>query len=192
MFRKLAYAAVLLAATQIGACASIVEGSTQSVLVTTPGVNDANCTLTSPEIGSQMVRTPGSVTLSKSKHDVQVACAKEGYQDGAGTIPSNFEGMTLGNILLGGVIGVGIDAASGAMHKYAPSVAIVMVKKDGDAPADDDAPTAQTPVVTSRDDATGKPASEPERKVADDAKPNCKDVGGYEAYMAKTGRICML
>jgi hypothetical protein len=192
MLRLLLCVAAVVVATQLGACASIVEGSTQSVLVTTPGVSDATCTLTSPEIGSQVVRTPGSVSLSKSKHDVQVACAKEGYNDGAGTIPSNFEGMTLGNILLGGVIGVGIDAASGAMHKYAPSVAIAMTKKEGDQPNDQKTPATKSPVVTSRNDGTSKPAGEPERKVADDVKPNCKDVGGYEAYMKQTGKICML
>jgi hypothetical protein len=193
MLRIIVCAAAIFAATQLGACASIVEGSSQSVLVTTPGVPDATCTLTSPEIGSQVVRTPGSLTLSKSKHDVQVACTKEGYNDGAGTIASNFEGMTLGNLLIGGIIGVGIDAASGAMNKYQPQVAVVMTKKDGtDTPGDKQSPVANAPVASNRNAPTAKPAGEPEQKVADEAKPSCKDVGGYEAYMAKTGKICML
>ena len=193
MLRLMACAAVIIAATQLGACASIVEGSSQSVLVTTPGVQDATCTLTSPEIGAQVVHTPGSLTLSKSKHDVQVSCTKQGYNDGAGTITSNFEGMTLGNLLLGGIIGVGIDAASGAMNKYQPQVAVMMTKKDGtDTPGDNQSPVANAPIASTRSAPSAKPAGEPEQKVADESKPNCKDVGGYEAYMAKTGKICML
>ena len=38
-----------------------------------------------------------------------------------GILSSEFENMTFGNILIGGIIGVAIDAGSGAMHKY-PSI----------------------------------------------------------------------
>ena len=34
--------------------------------------------------------------------------------------------MTAGNVVFGGVIGLGIDAASGAMNKYQPGVEIAM------------------------------------------------------------------
>jgi len=34
--------------------------------------------------------------------------------------------MTAGNVVFGGVIGLGIDAASGAMNKYQPRVEIAM------------------------------------------------------------------
>ena len=34
--------------------------------------------------------------------------------------------MTAGNVVFGGVIGLGIDAASGAMNKYQPGVEVVM------------------------------------------------------------------
>ena len=34
--------------------------------------------------------------------------------------------MTAGNVLFGGFIGLGVDAASGAMNKYDPGVEVVM------------------------------------------------------------------
>ena len=35
--------------------------------------------------------------------------------------------MAAGNVLLGGVIGLGVDAASGAMNKYPDLVTVAMV-----------------------------------------------------------------
>ena len=35
--------------------------------------------------------------------------------------------MSAGNVLLGGVIGLGVDAASGAMNKYPDIVTVAMV-----------------------------------------------------------------
>jgi hypothetical protein len=40
---------------------------------------------------------------------------------------SEFQAMTFGNILFGGLIGVVVDAASGATHEYPPLVTITLV-----------------------------------------------------------------
>lgn len=117
---------IILAALSVAACATIVKGTTQVVAVNTPGVPAATCTLTSPAIGSRIVVTPGTTTLEKSKENVAVRCTKECYLDGAGVIPSNLQAMTAGNIIVGGVIGLGVDAASGAMNEYAPEVQVLM------------------------------------------------------------------
>ena len=39
--------------------------------------------------------------------------------------------MTAGNIVFGGLIGLGVDAASGAMNTYDPSVEVVMTPMPG-------------------------------------------------------------
>jgi hypothetical protein len=39
--------------------------------------------------------------------------------------------MTAGNLLVGGVVGVAVDASSGAMNKYDPNVQIAMNKVSG-------------------------------------------------------------
>jgi hypothetical protein len=115
--RFLAVVAIMLAVT---GCATMTRGTTQVVAINTPGVPGATCTLSSSSIGTQTAVTPGTVTLQKGRDNVSVHCSKECYQDGAGVIASNMEGMTAGNILLGGVIGIGVDAASGAMNSYTP------------------------------------------------------------------------
>ena len=117
---------VLLAA---GACSTITEGTTQSLAVMTPGVPSADCTLTTPK-HTWFVRTPGSIAIEKSNDDIAIVCRKEGYENGVATLPSNFEGMTWGNIIFGGIIGVGVDAASGAMHEYPTSVSIYMTESE--------------------------------------------------------------
>ena len=107
-------------------CSTIVKGTQQQVSVATPGVQDAMCTLSSPAVGTRTVQTPGTIVLPKSKHDVAVNCVKQCYTTGVGVLASETEIMTAGNVLFGGVIGLGIDAASGAMNKYQPGVEIAM------------------------------------------------------------------
>jgi uncharacterized protein YceK len=99
-------------------CATITKGTTQAVSINTPGVPGAQCTLTSSAIGTKMVQTPATIVLEKGQDGVTVNCKKECYSDGVGVIASNVEAMAAGNIIAGGVIGLGVDAASGAMNKY--------------------------------------------------------------------------
>ena len=83
--------------------------------------------------------TPASVTVDKSKNNISILCTKDGHFDGSGVAESTFEGMTFGNIIFGGVIGVGIDAASGAMNQYPASVTVVLPPKAFASGADRDA-----------------------------------------------------
>ena len=73
--------------------------------------------------------TPGSINLEKSSDNVAVRCRKEDHFDGGGVLASGFQDMTFGNILFGGLIGVAVDAASGTMHEYPPSVTVVLTPK---------------------------------------------------------------
>lgn len=114
------------AAVLLVGCATIVKGTTQVVAVTTPGVQGATCTLTSPAIGNKTVVTPGTIELDKSSENVTVSCKKQCYQDGTGIIASSTEAMAAGNVIAGGLIGLGVDAASGAMNRYTPETQIAM------------------------------------------------------------------
>lgn len=123
-----------IAAAVIGAisillmsCATIVKGTEQQVSIATPGVQGgAMCTLTSPAVGTRTVQTPGILILPKSRHNVAVSCVAQCYNNGVGILASEVEYMTVGNVLFGGLIGLGVDAASGAMNKYQPGVEIAM------------------------------------------------------------------
>jgi hypothetical protein len=120
-----------LALLLLPSCATIVKGTTQTIAINTPGAAGARCQLRSGAIGTVDVVTPATVTLEKSQENITVRCTKECFQDGAGIVTSFTEGLAAGNIIAGGVIGLGIDAASGAMNKYAPETIIVMTPIQG-------------------------------------------------------------
>ena len=106
----------------LSGCATIVNGSTQSVTVSTdpPG---ASCKLSrQDETLGAVPMTPGSVQVSKSKNDMVVTCEKPGYQTAVVSKSPSFGGATFGNILLGGGVGAIVDAASGANYTYPSEV----------------------------------------------------------------------
>ena len=115
----------------VSGCATITKGTSQSLAVNTPGATGATCVLSSSAIGTITVVTPATLTLEKSQEAITVRCQKECYQDGAGIIASNTEAMTAGNVILGGPIGLGVDAISGAMNKYNSQTDVVMVPIQG-------------------------------------------------------------
>lgn len=117
---------LLLAAVLVGGCSTIVKGTKQQVSINTPGVTGAVCELTSPVVGKQIVQAPANIVLQKSKHSVAVSCTAQCYAPAVATLASHTEIMTAGNILVGGVIGLGVDAASGAMNHYDASVEVAM------------------------------------------------------------------
>lgn len=55
-----------------------------------------------------------------------MSCTKEGHLGATEVISSSFGGTTLGNILLGGVVGAVIDASSGANNKYPDTVSLAL------------------------------------------------------------------
>lgn len=114
-----------LAAIGLSACASITKGTSQSVAINTAPVQGANCTLQAPS-GTWTVVSPGAVTIPRTKHDVSVKCEKTGFQAGIGTLKSGTQLMTAGNIILGGVIGLGVDAATGAMNDYPEQITVTL------------------------------------------------------------------
>ena len=102
----------------LSACATIVNGSSQTITVSTapPG---ATCTVDrmGARIGA-IAQTPGSVRLDKSKNDLSVTCSKPGYQTATVVKAPSFGGATFGNLIAGGIVGVVVDAASGANYEY--------------------------------------------------------------------------
>lgn len=111
-----------------------MKGTTQKVTISTPGAPGAKCTLKSSGIGEKVVQTPATIVLDKSQHAVAVTCKKECFQDGVGVIASNGEGMAVGNVLVGGLVGLGVDAATGALNKYTPDNQIAMTPIQGCVP----------------------------------------------------------
>ncbi|HJW41823.1 MAG TPA: hypothetical protein VJ476_11415 [Rhizomicrobium sp.] len=142
----------------VSGCASIVEGTTQNIAVTTTPKDGAKCMLTSSE-GTYYVTTPGNANVHKTKHNLDVTCTLDGFKDSHTVIESHFNGATVGNVLAGGIIGIGVDAATGANYNYPKSAEIAMVPVDvaPAAPAADATPP--TTVVPATAAAPSKPSS---------------------------------
>ena len=116
-------AALLMAAT-LPACATITSGTNQPLSVLTEPAG-ASCNVEREGAVVAVVNpTPGTVQIGKSGKDLTIRCTKVGYSQGVTAVPSQFQAMTAGNIILGGVIGIAVDAASGAYARY-PETATV-------------------------------------------------------------------
>jgi len=131
-----------LLAPALNGCASIITGTSQDIdIATTPG--GAKCVLTREnEAIATLDSTPGKVTVRKDKHDILVTCDKPGYQTASKYLHSDVEAGTFGNIIAGGLIGWGIDSATGADNKYDEAISIPMVTSPAAATA---APANATP-----------------------------------------------
>ena len=117
--------AVLATALLLAACATIVKGTTQLIGVDTPGVPGATCTIQGAN-GPLTVVTPGQVTVSKSSNALPLECVKPCYVKNVSYITPSAEIMAAGNVIFGGVVGLGVDAASGAMNHYPDLVTVTM------------------------------------------------------------------
>lgn len=125
MFSKISAALILL--ISLSACSSIIEGTSQEILVNT-NPSGADCSLMREGVAIARVNpTPGAATIKKTKHDITIECTKSGYSDVAYLNHSDVAGATVGNVLLGGGIGWAIDSASGADNKYESPVNITLV-----------------------------------------------------------------
>lgn len=126
MFMKLSAAVLLLF---VAGCASIMEGGDQIVNVQTTGCEDygaIQCTVVNDD-GSSILTAPASVNVEKDKDALTISCqSKDGMAQGEKIVESSYEAMNAGNLLLGGIIGVGVDAATGAMWKYPSSIIVPM------------------------------------------------------------------
>jgi hypothetical protein len=118
-------------------CASIVSGQNQSLSVvsTSQGASlvGARCSLANDK-GTWYATTPGSVTVRRSFGDLTVACTSDTAANGSVAVKSGTKAMAFGNILFGGVIGVGVDTVSGAAYDY-PEVITVRMGQTLDAAA---------------------------------------------------------
>jgi uncharacterized protein YceK len=142
--------AILAAISMLGSgCASIVSGHNQSISVETrskqgQAIMSANCKLSNNK-GSWFVTSPGSVTVSRSFEDLLVNCEKENQEPGLASVKSSTKAMAFGNIIFGGVIGAGVDVATGAAYDYPTMITVLMGEKISiDAPPAEKAKEAES------------------------------------------------
>ena len=110
-------------------CASVMKGNDQTLAVNTIGCNqasDVTCTVINKD-NNHYTKAPGTIIVEKGKRDLLIRCESEdGTATGTATLVSTYEAVNAGNILLGGFIGLGVDAATGAMWHFPKSVTVPM------------------------------------------------------------------
>ena len=124
------------AALALSGCATITQGSKQSVYFNTAPTG-AKCSIerTGDGILYPEFITPQSLEVSKDKDELIIKCRKPGYEDAFIRTDSTFQSWTLGNLLIGGIFGLGLDFASGAANQYPGQVVIPLKPLSGTEPA---------------------------------------------------------
>jgi hypothetical protein len=116
---RIELAAALAALLALGGCATITRGTTQAWTINSDPIG-ATTTLSSGE----RCNTPCALN-KKRKYPFNVELCKAGFDPVVMTIQSQVAGGgaagMAGNVLLGGVIGMGIDASSGATKELVPN-----------------------------------------------------------------------
>jgi hypothetical protein len=114
----------------LSACSTIVSGTQQSLFIDTPHADGAECKLTDSKNGTwYLQQAPGSVTVAKGNGPMNIVCTKAGYELTNISTDEETAGATFGNIILGGGIGILVDAASGAAQKYPDKIVVWMKPK---------------------------------------------------------------
>jgi hypothetical protein len=117
--------AILAGLALLSGCASIFEGTTQQISVTTTPAG-ARCTFwRNGTLISDIAATPGSVILRKTKDDLTIVCDKRGYATASYVNHSGLAMATFANILTAGLAWA-YDSTRGADNKYEGQVSLAL------------------------------------------------------------------
>jgi hypothetical protein len=123
-------------------CASVTRGTTENISIATTPVG-ATADIVGLENPVTCV-TP-CVVQAKRSADITITINKDGYEPQiiplTKEVPGTGAAGFAGNILLGGVVGMGVDAATGAAQDHKPNPVIVTLQPVAPSPP---------PVVRSR------------------------------------------
>jgi hypothetical protein len=113
----------------LSGCASIVNGTHQRLTIVTAPVTDAHCLLTNDKGRWFVGKTPASVVVRRSSNNLLISCEKKKGVKGCISIKPEAKGMVLGNAFFGGVVGAGVDVASGAAFDYPQTIIVPLWDK---------------------------------------------------------------
>ncbi|QXP79033.1 MULTISPECIES: PEGA domain-containing protein [Winogradskyella] len=110
IFKSILFFSVLL----LSSCATIISGSRQNVEITSEP-SSAKVYINEIEIG----QTPVQKNLRRNQ-EYQLTLKLDGYKTYETKLEKKFNAWYIGNVLIGGIIGLVIDPITGAMHKLKP------------------------------------------------------------------------
>lgn len=106
-------------------CATMTEGSQQSVAFETLGATEAVCNIKiEPNDYSYTVRPPQTILIRKGRGDMKITCEAPAHRIALKTVQSKPTSSALLNIFNGGIPGTIVDADSGALYKYPDLISI--------------------------------------------------------------------
>lgn len=179
--KNLIIAAALL--LPMGACATVTKGTDDTVnLITDPPGATATITDVTGKLAPVTCTTPCRIELNR-KRTYGVAFEMDGFEVAEGMLEPKLSGDgaagMAGNILIGGIIGAGVDAATGAMNDLKPNpLAATLVPVGTIEVIEASAETEPAPIV----EAAGNVTSSVEKAVdatleaADEAGDNVGEV----------------
>jgi hypothetical protein len=127
MGKILSVTELLLLAFIIVSCATVIKGHNEGVTLTTNPAG-AECRIERKgELVAAMAQTPGSLQLSRSKDDISVTCKKPGYAENSVVYSPRFNAATFGNVIAGGLIGIVVDASTGANYNYPTQIDMALL-----------------------------------------------------------------
>ena len=128
-----------------GGCATLINSDDQIV-----AFNSEPDGATVAVDGVPMGKTPVALPVARKGGSKMITFSKEGYKTINVELPNTLNAALAGNILFGGLIGLGVDAVSGRGGGYQKSLSVMLTKGSG---------------MIELDPATGQP------KAADPAAP---------------------
>jgi hypothetical protein len=171
--RMTGVSALALAAGLVSGCATLLEGTSQEILIST---NPAGATCTLEREGqtiATVATTPSAALVQRRKHDITIRCKKEGFQEAtyinnSGLASGAVAGNVAADLLLTAGLSSIVDSASGADNQYESTVNITMiplyagaapVQAPAGAPPTGTAPVA-APIKTDAGTTTMKPVND--------------------------------
>ncbi len=135
----------------LGGCASVTRGTTENISISsTP--SGAEATITGLDVPTACV-TPCAI-VAKRNADIAVSFAKPGYEpevvELTKEVPVTGAAGFAGNVIAGGLVGMGVDAVTGAAQDHKPNPVIVTLR-----------PVASQPVPRA-----GRPHAKPVKPAA--------------------------
>lgn len=131
-------AMILVCPIALVGCATITTGTNQRIPINS---NPAGATV---NISSGFTGVTPCVADLRRNQDHTVNISKIGYDTAVVVLRKSMCGSTAGNLLLGGVIGLGVDACSGAMFKLEPLEINAQLNRTGVTPVE---PAPAAPII---------------------------------------------
>jgi hypothetical protein len=116
------FAALLFGCAFFTGCATIVKDDSQPVAFSSDP-QGATVSINNVARGT----TPTTVMVKRARQKQMVQYDLLGYETVVFPLGKSVAGMTFGNIIFGGVIGVGVDIATGKATNYEDSVHVKMI-----------------------------------------------------------------